>query len=111
MLFIKVLISAILINTTYAYVFDVLRVNKAGGLKAVNCDFEENTLGINKYKNFMKGNTSYSVDYFSCFNTAYGSECISKIENISCINGTGYEGEFCRNYGGKDSMIYCVSIW
>lgn len=31
MLFLKVLIPAILINTTYAYVFDVLRVNKAGG--------------------------------------------------------------------------------
>jgi hypothetical protein len=106
MLLLKALVPAILFSSVNGYLFSVIKITKTGSLSSINCDFGENSLGISKYKSFMKGN-KYSENTFTCFETVYGSECISKVENINCGEKTGHEGTFCKNYGGSDSLVYC----
>lgn len=91
------------------YIFDITKYNDQKTVD-MTCTFNESSetstnIEVKKYSNFLK-NSTYTRNVFECNDTSFSSKCISKV-NETLICETGYEGEFCRNYGGSDKLINC----
>lgn len=89
------------------YIYDVKKYNQNdSSVIEIKCEFQSNSIGSTKYYHFLT-NSTYTHNVFTCENTDVGKKCFSDVnEKISC-NSTGYEGQFCHNYGGKDKLVYC----
>jgi hypothetical protein len=90
------------------YIFSLTKLNKEA-IVDMTCTFNADTeagtaIEVRKYSDFMH-NSTYTVNVFECHTTSYGSKCIGNVNETTC--DTGYEGEFCRNYGGTDKLVKC----
>lgn len=93
-------------NADYVYYL----VRSGGGLNVdFTCTFNEpnpkgQAIEVGKYDRFLH-NSTYTKNVYDCHESAIGSDCTTTVTENSCE--TGYEGEFCRNYGGYDSLLNC----
>lgn len=101
-------LSLFLAAVNAEYVFNLAR--SGDGLTVdFTCTFNaENPKGeaieVRKYTNFLH-NSTYTHNVFECQTTDTGADCTATVSGNTCE--TGYEGEFCRNYGGTDELVSC----